>query len=313
MIKNFIQNQVWGLFATPSKYFKIFLVLLPFILSISGYIAYSEYRNSINTNDKVFPTVDRIYSSFIDNFFEANRNIDKKAYREWKENNDKIDNLEEKSFSFKMKNHYLGFKNSILLTDTLSSLKRLFYGMIAAASVALAFSLYMGLFKFIDNLFNSFLTFFGLLQPVAVLPIIMILAGVEDFGKVTFIFVALTASLILSLKSDIQNIPRQNIIKGLTLGASQNQILYKVVLPQIMPKFIDTVRTNLYLGWIFLLSAEMISSENGLGYRVMLFKRTTAMDNIIGYVLWICLLSIVIDAILRYTNKKLYPWYHLSK
>lgn len=75
------------------------------------------------------------------------------------------------------------------------------------------------------------------------------------------------------MNREVKNIPKQSIIKALTLGASQLQVIYQVILPQVFPKFLNIMKDNFYLCWIFLLASEMISAESGLGYRIMLFKR----------------------------------------
>ena len=202
---------------------------------------------------------------------------------------------------------------SKVYTDTISSLGILLTAMLISASIALIVGLYLGLFSAMEKTLGTFLVFFGAIQPVAILPIIMIMAGVENFGKVVFIVTVLTTTLIVGLNREVKGIPRQSIIKALTLGASQLQVIYQVILPQVFPKFLNIVKNNFYLCWIFLLASEMISAESGLGYRIMLFKRTTAMDNIIGYVIWITVLCLLIDFIIKKFNEKAYPWNQLGK
>lgn len=140
---------------------------------------------------------------------------------------------------------------SKLYTDTVSSLSRVFIAMAISSVIALFIALHMGLFPAVEKTLDKFLTFFGSLQPVAILPIVMLLAGVEDFGKIVFITTVLTTTILLAIYKEVKAVPMQSLIKSLTLGASQLQLIYTVVLPQIFPKFLDVVRSNFYLGSIY--------------------------------------------------------------
>ena len=85
-------------------------------------------------------------------------------------------------------------------------------------------------------------------------------------------------------------------------------------MPQIMPRLIDTLRLSLGAAWLFLIAAEAIASTDGLGYRIFLVRRYLSMDIILPYVAWITLLAFMMDYLLNYGSRKLFPWFHgLSK
>jgi NitT/TauT family transport system permease protein len=337
LLNRFAKSNFWGFFAEPSKKLSIILVTLPFVLFIGSYVIFSEYKTNLEgqSEQKLFPTVDKIADRFIENTISPDKRIDRIAYKNVSKMEEAIEKAEKEGLeSITVTLHsqdgeketkewsltYLKFekikqsvKASKVYTDTVSSLSILLTAMLISASIALIFGLYIGLFSAVEKTFGTFFVFFGAIQPVAILPIIMIIAGVENFGKVVFIVTVLTTSLIVGLNREIRNIPKQNVIKALTLGASQLQVIYKVILPQVLPRFLNIMKDSFYLCWIFLLASEMISAESGLGYRIMLFKRTTAMDNIIGYVLWITILCLLIDYLIKLFNKKAFPWHQLTK
>jgi NitT/TauT family transport system permease protein len=62
-------------------------------------------------------------------------------------------------------------------------------------------------------------------------------------------------------------------------------VVYRVILPQVMPRLLDAVRISLGAAWLFLIAAEAIASTDGLGYRIFLVRRYLAMDVIIPCVL----------------------------
>ena len=113
--------------------------------------------------------------------------------------------------------------------------------------------------------------------------------------------------------SVVKTIPREQIVKALTLGASQTAVVYRIVLPQIIPRLVHTVRISLGPAWLFLIASEAISSTSGLGYRIFLVRRYLAMDIIIPYVLWITFLGFLMDWILSRFVEWRYPWYSATR
>jgi NitT/TauT family transport system permease protein len=97
-------------------------------------------------------------------------------------------------------------------------------------------------------------------------------------------------------------------VKAQTLGASTWQLAIRVVLPQVMPRLIESVRLSLGPAFLFLISAEAIASDVGLGYRIFLVRRYLAMDVILPYVAWITLLAYVMDYALAQFARRVFPW-----
>jgi NitT/TauT family transport system permease protein len=75
-----------------------------------------------------------------------------------------------------------------------------------------------------------------------------------------------------------------------------------------MPRLIQAVRLSLGSAWLFLIAAEAIAAEQGLGYRIFLVRRYLAMDIILTYVAWITLLAFLIDWGLKALSQRLFPW-----
>ena len=145
---------------------------------------------------------------------------------------------------------------------------------------------------------------------MAILPILFIVFGLGELAKIVLIAVGITPFLVRDMQQRVLEIPSEQIIKAQTLGANTWQIIIRVVLPQIMPRLIASVRLSLGAAWLFLIAAEAIASTDGLGYRIFLVRRYLSMDVILPYVLWITLLAFVIDYILRQASQRLYPWFH---
>ena len=79
------------------------------------------------------------------------------------------------------------------------------------------------------------------------------------------------------------------------------------MLPQILPRLIDSVRLELGPAWLFLIAAEAIAADSGLGYRIFLVRRYLSMDVILPYVAWITLLAFLMDLGLRASSAQGLP------
>jgi NitT/TauT family transport system permease protein len=167
----------------------------------------------------------------------------------------------------------------------------------------------MGLHRRAKDVFGPFLTIVALVPPLSILPILFIALGVEEFSKNTLIFIGVFPLIARDILLATEQIPRENLVKAMTLGASPLGVTYRVVMPQMIPRLIDTVRLALGGAWLFLIAAEAIASTEGLGYRIFLVRRYLAMDVILPYVAWITFLGFSIDWLLKTWLRRRFGWY----
>src|SRR5450755_3652748 len=140
------------------------------------------------------------------------------------------------------------------------------------------------------------------------LPILFIVVGLGEAAKITLITIGVAPVIARDLALRAGELPREQIIKAQTLGASTWQLVLRVVLPQMWPRLVDALRLTLGSAWLFLIAAEAIASTEGLGYRIFLVRRYLAMDVILPYVAWITLLAFAMDGALRLLRAKAFAW-----
>lgn len=267
-------SKFFGLHAKPGKTFGVILMLIPFLLIIGMYIGGSQYRHLENAKDKVMPTIEKMVDTTIKYAIEKDRK-----------------------------------GNYVLLNDAVSSLRRIILGISLAAFVGLMLGMNTALFPGMQYLLNPFITFFSNIPPLALMPIFLITMGTGEVSKVGLIFVGTVFMITRDVYRATNEIPEEQITKALTLGATQLEVVYKIVLPQIIPSLLSTIRISLGAAWLFLIAGEAIASTDGLGYRIYLVKRYMAMDVIIPYVLTITGLAYTMDRILKKFVDWKYPWF----
>ena len=253
----------------------LLLALLPFILVAAVYLFASHQRLTENPQDKLLPSLGQMAAA-----------IDMLALKPDPRTGDYT-----------------------LFVDTWASLKRIGLGVGIAALAGLLAGINMGLLPRVRALFSPFLTFVSMIPPLAILPILFISLGVDELSKVSLIFLGVFPVIARDLMIASGQIPREQIVKAITLGASQSDVIYRIVMPQILPRLIDNIRLCLGGAWLFLIAAEAIASTEGLGYRIFLVRRYLAMDQILPYVFWITALGFTADWLLRKLIQRRFRWY----
>lgn len=260
---------------TPSRPWRLALGLLPFVLLVLLYISASDARLAENPSDKLLPSFTQMSQAWQTLALEPSRRTGE--YPFW--------------------------------SDTVSSLKRLGMGVLIAASLGLLVGMCTGALPTVGATFSPLLTVVSLIPPLAILPILFIVFGLGELSKVALIAIGITPFIARDMQRRTQEIPPEQLVKAQTLGGNTAQIMIRVLLPQLLPRLIESVRLSLGAGWLFLIAAEAIASTDGLGYRVFLVRRYLSMDVILPYVAWITLLAFVIDQSLRGLNKRCFPWF----
>lgn len=198
----------------------------------------------------------------------------------------------------------------VFWADTLASLQRLGIGLGIATASALAIGLVLGILPPVRATLGPLVTGIAVIPPVALLPMLFIFLGLGETAKIALIVIGIAPVMVRDIAAHVAALPREQIVKAQTLGASSWQIMIRVALPQAMPRLLHAIRLSLGPAWVFLISAEAIASDIGLGYRIFLVRRYLSMDVIIPYVAWIALLAILADVALVALSRRLYPWAH---
>jgi NitT/TauT family transport system permease protein len=261
---------------------------LLFVAGISLYLYTATARHRENPEDRVTPTVAQMV-----------RGIYQAALIPAEDDENQPD-----SNSFVQR-----FSHSMLWKDTKATGRRFFYSM-ALLLPAVVLGLHMGLFPYVGALCLRFVLFFDKIVALSLLPILFIAFGIGELSKIMLIVIGVTPTIILDTFNLTRGVPGEQIVKAFTLGASDFDVAYRVVLKQIWPRVLNSIRLNLKAVMLFLFAGEMIASNDGLAYRIALLRRHMGMDVIIPYVLWVALLLFLVDLTMRVINRKLHPWFH---
>lgn len=263
----------------PDAGWQVALACLPFLLLLIAYVVASDARLALNPNDKLLPSFKSMGEAISQYALQPDQRTG--LYLMW--------------------------------SDTAASLTRLLSALAISTFIALVFGIVIGLLPLAGATFGPVVAVLSMVPPLALLPILFIVMGLGEASKITLIVVGTTLKLVRDLALRVEEIPREQIIKAQTLGASSWQIALRIVIPQMLPRLIDALRLEIGPAWLFLIAAEAIASDSGLGYRIFLVRRYLSMDVIIPYVIWITILAFVMDLALRILQRNAFPWFAAAR
>ncbi len=263
----------------PSRASALLLAAIPFLIIIALYFFASAERLAENPDDRMLPGLTQLIDG-----------VSRIAFEEDKRTGEVI-----------------------LWVDSAASLDRLAWGVGLSALFGLGFGMLTGMLPLARSPLSPFIAVLSLVPPMAILPILFIVFGLDELSKIVLIVLGVAPFIMRDMQARVLEIPAEQLVKAQTLGMNSWQIALRVILPQIMPRLIDSVRLSLGAAWIFLISAEAIAAEQGLGYRIFLVRRYMAMDTILPYVIWITLLAFLMDRALLMLNRRAFPWLYTGR
>jgi NitT/TauT family transport system permease protein len=255
------------------------LGVAPFIALLCAYLIGSHIRTAENPDDKLLPTPATIAATL--HSYVAEEDVRSGEILFW--------------------------------ADTVASLKRIAIALALSASIGLIVGLAIGAVPVVRAAIAPFVGAVAMIPPLAILPILFILLGLGEVAKIALITIGIAPCIVRDLSMRAAELPTEQLIKAQTLGASSWQLVVRVILPQMWPRLIDSLRLNMGSAWLFLIAAEAIASEEGLGYRIFLVRRYLAMDVILPYVVWITLLAFLMDWALKLLRSRAFPWTEMSR
>jgi NitT/TauT family transport system permease protein len=258
----------------PARGGRLLLAIIPFVLLAFVYVLGSAERRAENPNDKLLPPV----SEMVDTATRMATEPDRRT------------------------------GEITLVADTAASLRRLLLGLAFATLIGLTLGLALGLLPVASAAGGALVAVISMIPPMAILPILFIVFGLGELSKVMLIVIGVAPQIVRDVAMTVNAIPTEQLVKAQTLGASTWQTMLRVALPQALPRLIEVVRLQLGPAFLFLIAAEAIASDSGLGYRIFLVRRYLAMDVILPYVAWITLLSFLMDMALARLSRSAFAW-----
>ena len=199
-----------------------------------------------------------------------------------------------------------------LTSDIWISVYRVTAGFAMSAIIALPLALMIGTFRPMQAVLEPLTDFIRYMPAVAFIPLVMLWVVIEESSKISIIFIGTFFQMVLMMAEDVRRVPLAQIEAAQTMGADKGETINLVIFQAAKPALLDTLRVTMGWAWTYLVVAELVAANSGLGYSILKAQRFLQTDKIFVGIILIGLIGLVMDQLFRLAHRKAFPWLYLK-
>jgi NitT/TauT family transport system permease protein len=188
------------------------------------------------------------------------------------------------------------------------SITVIFWGFFLSSIIGVPLGILCGTFAAVSKVQEPFVEFFRYLPAPAFGALAVAILGIHDGPKIAIIFLGTFFQQVLIVANTTRKLDISLLEAALTLGANKMQILFKVVLPGILPDLFRDLRILLGWAWTYLIVAELIGTSSGITWFITQQARYKNFDNVFAAIIMIGIIGLVTDVVLAKLGKRAFPW-----
>jgi len=201
-----------------------------------------------------------------------------------------------------------GFRNISLWDHVGISVYRVLSGVFYGSIVGIPLGLAMGLSSVARGMFDPIVEFIRPIPPLALIPLIILWFGIDEFAKIFLLFLASLFIMTISARAGVSSVRISKVHAAYSLGASKSQVLFRVILPNALPEIFTGLRTSMGVCWGTVVAAELVAADRGVGSMIMIAKNFLQTDTVVIGIFIIGLIGFGIEILMRLLERKLIPW-----
>jgi NitT/TauT family transport system permease protein len=205
------------------------------------------------------------------------------------------------------------FLEKDFLHDVLISCYRIVVSFLAASAVAVPLGIAMGCFQTIRALVAPTVSGWRYLPAASFIPLLLVWFGPTDLAKIALLFLGVIFFLIALIVDNTTAVPNEYVEAALTMGAKRKQVVLGVVVPAAAPAIFDSMRNMIAVGWTYLVIAEIVGAQDGIGAVMMRAGRFLNVDVIMAGILMIGILGVLTDLAFRGIARLALPWHSIRR
>jgi NitT/TauT family transport system permease protein len=200
-------------------------------------------------------------------------------------------------------------KSGQLLSDIQASLSRTLGGFTVAMSVGVPLGIMMGRFRRWDDFWSVLISFTNPIPKIGLVPLFILWLGIGEASKIAVVAAGAFFPALISTYNGVRGINPILIWRAQTLGPSQAEILYRVILPASLPSIFVGARLAMALSWVILIAAEMVAARSGLGFRILYGQQMFETNVVFAGLLTISLFGFLFDRLMQAISHRVCGWY----
>lgn len=201
-----------------------------------------------------------------------------------------------------------GYQNFTLWEHLYWSLFRVIVGFALGALVGIPLGYAMGLSDWFRGWFDPIVEFMRPVPPLALIPLVIIWAGIGETGKIILLFLAALWIMAISARAGVSGVAISKVHAAYSLGATKWQLMRHVIVPNSLPEIFTGARVAMGVCWGTVVAAELVAAEKGAGMMIMVASRFQLTDIVIMGIILIGIIGYGIDILMRKAETWLVPW-----
>lgn len=201
-----------------------------------------------------------------------------------------------------------GYQNVTLAEHLGYSLFRVVVGFLLGAALGIPLGYAMGLSDWFRGWFDPIVEFMRPVPPLALIPLVIIWAGIGEEGKIVLLFLAALWIMAIAARSGVSGVKISKVHAAYSLGASKSQILRRVIIPNSLPEIFTGARVAMGVCWGTVVAAELVAAEKGIGKMIVAASKFQETDIVVMGIILIGIIGFAIDVGIRQLERILVPW-----
>lgn len=193
-------------------------------------------------------------------------------------------------------------------SDVIISIWRVWFAFLLSIVVAIPLGLLMSTYRVVGVTLEPFIDFIRYLPVPALVPLLVIWFGVGETSKIAVLWMGTFFQLILLIAEDTKRVPNEYIESGLTLGAGKGQIMRHIIIPAALPNMVDNLRITLGWCWTYLIIAEIVAANSGIGHVIWSLRRFVKTPEVMAGIITIGIIGLLTDQAFRFAHARLFSY-----
>ncbi|MEK6829519.1 MAG: ABC transporter permease subunit [Nanoarchaeota archaeon] len=199
--------------------------------------------------------------------------------------------------------HYKDF----LVENSWISIVRNFDGYYKAILYAIPIGFLIGLFPIFRALFAKYVDAIRFIPLAATTGIFIVWYGIDEEVKVNFLAFGIFVYLLPIVVQRIDGVESVYVQTAKTMGASKWQTIRTVFIPDVFSRVFDDIRVIVAISWTYIVIAELINNQRGLGVLIHTAARQSRIDKVFAILLVIIAIGIIQDQLFKWLDRIIFP------
>ena len=194
------------------------------------------------------------------------------------------------------------------LSDIGISIARVWAAFLLSMIMAVPLGIWMSSYRLVGALTEPVIDFIRYLPVPALVPLLLIWFGIGEESKIAVLWMGTFFQLVLLIADDAKRVPWEYVEIGYTLGAKPRQIIRDIILPSMGPSMVDNLRITLGWCWTYLIVAEIVAANSGIGHAIWSMRRFVKTPEVMAGILTVGVIGLLTDQLIRYAHRRYFRY-----